>query len=258
MNHLNQELLKARLMRGVCTGPAEQEKEPMKRCNGVLESGRRCSVVPLPGHEYCKSCEAKEARGEMPALKPAVLPVEPVKRGRPKTVTSDNSAVVREDRTAETDHLAGADKLIEPDEKTGSPVEPFHMLDAAKYQGPYLPQLACEVYGCPNPQVDGTEFCGAHQHNVQIPPVAPDPPQEQVAPCVKLSSGLARLLRPIPPPPPMPDGLLIPFTHEETVALIESDVSAEDIRQFVLLGLQGEVCRIDHEDPLAKSRHAAG
>ena len=101
----------------------------MRRCNGVLDSGRRCSVVPLPGNEYCRTCEAKEARGEMPALKPAKMPVEPVKPLRAhdlkpvkKTVISDrpasspapaanvaDTASVRENHAAEPLHFATAD-----------------------------------------------------------------------------------------------------------------------------------------------------
>jgi hypothetical protein len=58
-------------------------------------------------------------------------------------------------------------------------------------------------------------------------------------------TGLSALLRPLPPPIPEPDGLLIPFSREEVVALIESEVSAEHIREFVLMGLAGELVRAD-------------
>ena len=73
-------------------------------------------------------------------------------------------------------------------------------------------------------------------------------------------TGLAALLR-LPPPPPepqSPDGLLIPFTKDEVISLIESAVTLEHIRKFVLMGLEGKVVLADDTDPLAKSRvHAA-
>ena len=95
MSHLNQALFNQRMMRGALTGPDAEEKIAMRRCNGVMENGRRCSVVPLTEHEYCKACKVKEARGEMPELKPTVMPVEPVKRGRPKGVVKGKSVASR-------------------------------------------------------------------------------------------------------------------------------------------------------------------
>ena len=51
-------------------------------------------------------------------------------------------------------------------------------------------------------------------------------------------SGLEALLR---PPPPMPHGLLIPFSQEEIDALVESEVTVEHIRQLVIMGMEGEL-----------------
>ena len=73
-------------------------------------------------------------------------------------------------------------------------------------------------------------------------------------------TGLAALLRMPSPPPvlPEPDGLLIPFTKDEVITLIESAVTLEHIREFVLMGMEGKVVLTDDTDPLAKSRaHAA-
>ena len=59
-------------------------------------------------------------------------------------------------------------------------------------------------------------------------------------------------------PPPEPDGLLIPFTKDEIITLIESDITRELIREFILMGLEGKLALFDDTDPLAKSRvHAA-
>jgi len=67
-------------------------------------------------------------------------------------------------------------------------------------------------------------------------------------------TGLQALLR-TPPPPPEPDGIFIPFTHEEVAALAESEVTAGHIRQLVLMGLEGQLQPVvEVEDPLAKSR----
>lgn len=195
IDHINQEMLTQRMMRGVVTGPAEQEKEPMKRCTGKLENGRQCAVVPLSG-EMCSSCQKRGAEIYIKEIKP----------------------------------LRSHD--LAPKERRGRP--------AKKGDTPWHVEELLEMVETPS--------------NLQIPPTETDLNQEQVDPLATPSSGLARLLRPSPPPLPLPDGIFIPFTLEEAIALIESDVSAEDIRQFVLLGLMGEVCRIDHEDPLAKSR----
>ena len=71
-------------------------------------------------------------------------------------------------------------------------------------------------------------------------------------------TGLAALIR-TPAPPPEPDGLLIPFTHEEIIALIESDVTRDHIREFVIMGLDGKLVLAASPDPLAMSRvNAAG
>jgi len=55
-------------------------------------------------------------------------------------------------------------------------------------------------------------------------------------------SGLAAFLK--TPPPPDPDGLLIPFTREEVVALIESEITAQDIRDLAMMLLAGELQRV--------------
>lgn len=56
-------------------------------------------------------------------------------------------------------------------------------------------------------------------------------------------TGLQALLR-TPPPPVEPDGLLIPFTREEVVELIESNVTAQDIRDLAMMLLAGELQRV--------------
>ena len=113
MNGLNPDLLFQRMAGGALRGVAESEDILMRRCNGVMENGRRCSVVPIPGHEYCKACEAKEARGEMPALAVVKLPVEPLrahnlkpKKPAVKTVISDNKL---SETTAEKPPMSDAD-----------------------------------------------------------------------------------------------------------------------------------------------------
>ena len=73
----------------------------------------------------------------------------------------------------------------------------------------------------------------------------------------KKPTGLSALYRRLSPPPE-PEGLLIPFSKEEVIALIESSVTQEHIRAFIVMGLEGKLVMIDDTDPLAMSRvHAA-
>ena len=76
---------------------------------------------------------------------------------------------------------------------------------------------------------------------------APNAPAGKTTP-----TGLAALLRIAPPPEP--DGLLIPFSREEIISLIEADVTREHIREFVVMGLSGKLTLVDSADPLAISR----
>ena len=67
-------------------------------------------------------------------------------------------------------------------------------------------------------------------------------------------TGLAALLRIPPPPVVQPDGLLIPFTREEIITLIEAEVTVEHIRELVVIGLSVGLMEFSDEDPLAESR----
>lgn len=62
MDHLNLELYQQRMMGGALRGAAPEEISDMaRRCKAKLENGKRCHVVPLPGHDMCMSCEKRGA-----------------------------------------------------------------------------------------------------------------------------------------------------------------------------------------------------
>ena len=97
-----------------------------------------------------------------------------------------------------------------------------------------------------------------YQDGLQIQPVTLAPPPEQVAPSSTTRKGLAALLCSPPAPPAPPVGLHVPFSLDEIAILEEFEISVDHIRQFVVMGLEGQVCPLDTSDPLAKSRaHAA-
>lgn len=214
MNGLNPDLLFQRMAGGALRGVAESEDILMRRCNGVMENGRRCSVVPIPGHEYCKACEAKEARGEMPALAVVKLPVEPLrahnlkpKKPAVKTVISDNKL---SETTAEKPPMSDAD---------------FNAFSEMLYQS------ACgddteAIIQAPGP---------GYQDGFQIPTIASTPPPEQVTPCIKLSSPLAAVLVKLPPPvPPLSDtSVVIEFPREMFDDLVDKGVGTDTIKELL-------------------------
>lgn len=112
-------------------------------------------------------------------------------------------------------------------------------------------KIECGRSGCGYGVKKEGDFCKKHQEPVVIPvekqqrglddgPLLPTRYAPEVQP--KLT-GLAALLR-TPPQPVEPDGLLIPFTREEVVALVENEVTAEDIRQLAKYLLAGELQRV--------------
>ena len=70
MAEINHALLRAYMMRGAATGPAEAEKPPVKYCAGKLDNGRPCRIVMLGDEDYCmrhkKEIEALEAGAPLP------------------------------------------------------------------------------------------------------------------------------------------------------------------------------------------------
>jgi hypothetical protein len=66
----------------------------------------------------------------------------------------------------------------------------------------------------------------------------------------QLAVSALRALIPSVPLPPIPDGIVIPFTKEETVAILEQGIGANDIRDLVNLMLRG-VLRQVAEDAAA-------
>ena len=96
-----------------------------------------------------------------------------------------------------------------------------------------------------------------HAPESQNQPVAGTPPQEQVRLCVEPESALARLLRPIlPPPPPLPiTSIVLDFDEYEFSAIQSERVTIPEIKSLVLKLIAGELgIVIQVEDPLAKSR----
>lgn len=132
---------------------------------------------------------------------------------------------------AATDHVAGADKLIE---------KPVVCLQC---EGP----------------VEGQDlFCRAcAPAGFEIPPVATTPPQEQAEPLAGSVSPLSRLLRKLEPAvqPLPPTSILLDFTDFEFSAIQSSEITAEHIKELTLMLVNGELGKVvEVEDPLAKSR----
>lgn len=98
-------------------------------------------------------------------------------------------SAARENRTAKPDHIVGAGKLIEPDEKTGLPVGT--LCDTCVHA-----DVSCPIYPVT------TQACNQYSEKLEIPPVAADPPQEQTEPFATLSPALAAL---VVAPEPIPE-----------------------------------------------------
>lgn len=96
----------------------------------------------------------------------------------------------------------------------------------------------------PQSAVTGKETTAGYSEPVAEQPAVDDVDEiiHETKFSVPKQGGLAGLLR---TPPLAQDGLLIPFTHADTVALVEANVSAEDIRQLTLMLLAGELQRVE-------------
>jgi len=117
--------------------------------------------------------------------------------------------------------------------------------------------VAAEVVHIPLTQEGVDSFSADTAEAVIEREVATPAAPEAVYSAPKLT-GLAALLRTPPPITPL-DGLLIPFSREEIISLIEAEVTADHIRELVIIGLSVGLMEFSDEDPLAKSRcHAAG
>jgi hypothetical protein len=226
--NINEELLKRRMMRGVVTGPVEQEKSPMTYCKGKLDNGRPCRVVMLGDEILCKQhLKERQALEKQSALSTGRTerPSEDTDMAKYRCGKTGCSRVVKNEGDMCWQHKGLEDQI------TAGTVEPgFHSgnHDEAKESG-------------------ATDLSAtAASDNLKQPlPESPRP------------TGLCALIR-TPTPPQPPDGLLIPFTHEETVMLIESGVTREHIRELVVMGLAGQLMQVDDTDPLAMTRaHAA-
>lgn len=273
---LNPELLRKRLMRGALSGPPEAEKEPLRRCKGKHDDGRPCMITVLDG-DFCrrhqKEIDAIEAGAP---LKPGHIErtfeekIKMSKKGTCKVCDKKDTHIIgagmcwtcrKEAMEAgtypEPASIVPAKSEAESASVNENPKLKHDKIDeaesAALAGGPLPGQCIIAGKGdCTHPGRTSCVDCpetGSDCPGREIARVVPAPPQEATVPCAELrltlseeGKGLAALLR-APSAPPV--GMFIPFASEELAALDESEVTPEIIREFIIMGLEGKLTRLD-------------
>jgi len=258
MSEPNQDLIRAYMMRGACTGLAEAEKPPVKYCAGKLDNGRPCRIVRLGDEDYCmrhkKEIEALEAG--------APLPIGRVERQEDEEMAKHRCAKKNCTRAVKNEgDMCWQHKGVEDQAEAGSVIiHDANNLDVK----PATKTVTSDnvLQNAVHENMDSaTSFgvfavgMGDGTENLSHAPAASTPHQEQLIPSATPRKGLAALIAVVPAPPILPVGMHIPFAPEELAILEEQEVTPEVIRQFVIMGLEQQLRPVvDEEDPLAKSR----
>lgn len=242
-----EEVLKERNMRGALRGPAEETKEPMRFCKGKLDDGRPCRIIVIDEADYCRRHQV-----EIDALvSGAPLPVKRVERPQ-------KEAEVAKYRCAKTnctravknkDDMCWQHKGLEDQVAAGTVEDAAGKSASLNENAENHSEGSLEMVGSDHVAVDG---------NITVADEAP--PELSMSSIewsaleegevslvsfsqAKGSTGISALLRTIPAEPE-PVGMFVPFQMAELALLVESEVTPEIIREFVILGLEGKLARL--------------
>ncbi|HBG07702.1 MAG: hypothetical protein A2075_09265 [Geobacteraceae bacterium GWC2_58_44] len=281
---INEEMLKRRMMRGALAGPVEAETRSARYCKGKLDNGRPCNIVMLGDEDYClrhkREIEALEAGAPLPVgrlERPSKEKIAMSKKGTCKVCKKTDTHIVgagmcylcRKEAIAAGTYPEPANIVPvkpEPVEKKLTDV----IIDAAEEKalqadGPLEPDMGLgdapeNLAQAPASRTADTDHLAFAGKEIDLGTVAP--PHQEVAdpPCSPVSV-LSRLLRKLEPAiQPLPHtSIVLDFTEDEFFLIINSELTAQDIKDLTLLLVAGELGRVvEVEDPCAKSRHAAG
>lgn len=267
------EAVRARQMRGALTGPADQEKPPMKYCQGKTDDNRPCRIVVLDG-DFCR-----RHKQEIEALESgAPLPVGRVERSQEDIVKKKYVCSIEGcERQQAKNKLCYLHNKEAEAAKHGSFVELVgpklsDMTVDAKEPETAATSRDAGIVDINTEEVDATTaqcITGDHTGDLSLvqtaiegeAALASPPPQELVEAPASSGSRLSRLLRRLEPvtKPLPPTSMLLDFSEEEFAAIQASEVTPEEIKELALMLVNGELGKIvEGEDPCAKSRLDAG